>query len=267
MKIYLDYIFLENLVLNLILLYQVSIFTKSHLKKTNYIIGTVFIAIYTTIVHIVNLSILNNIGIKIAVIFIGIYITFKPKIIPEYIKKIIYYFLLSFLYVGVIISISLLFGINLESIISKIIIYIISGVISYIFNKNMWKMWKSNIKKSDLTYKINIKGQEIIAFVDTGNNVKDLLTNLNVIFVDEKYKEKIIDGNKEVIIGFNTIAESGNLQGYIVKDIEVYKNKEKVGTIKKIIMCFVKNSLDKKEYSALIGYDTYIENLKGVRLC
>ncbi len=267
MKIYLDYIFFENLVVNVILIYQVGIFTKSSFKKTNYVIGIIIIALYTTIMNISKYSFLDNFIIKIIIIFIGIYIIFVPKTIPQYLKKVLYYFLLSFLYVGIIISVSLLFKIKLISIKTKIFVYAISGILSYIFNKNMWKMWKSNIKKSDLTYTINIKGQEINAFVDTGNNVKDILTNLNVIFIDDKYKQKIINNNKEIIIGFNTISGSSTLKGYIVNNILVYQNKRKIGKIKKIVVCFVKDKLNKKEYSALIGYDTYIENLKGVTLC
>ena len=270
MKIYLDYIFLENLIVNLVVSIQISYFTKQKSKKIYMIIGIVFISFYTTIVHILKYNFLDNIIVKIISIVIYAYITFKPKTVIKLLKIIAYYLIFMFVYVGSIISITLLFKINLQSILNRVLVYILSSMVVYIFIKYLWKMWKSNIKKNDLTYIVNIGGQEITSFVDTGNSVKDIINNLDVLFIDSKYKEELVyylNSLKKVDLYINTINNNSVKEGYVFHNICIYKNKKYINCIKKIIVCFVEDVFDDKEYSALLGYNTYIENLKGVIYC
>lgn len=270
MKIYLDYIFLENLVVNILITINIYKFTKNKLKIARVIIGAIFLAIYTTLTYILNDSFLVSMNIKGIAVIIYVYISFKPKTIIQVFKYLVYYLLFSFLYVGVIISVSILFKVNLENFAFKIATYLISEVVLIFFTNYLWKMWKSNIKNNDLTYKLNIDGQEITGFVDTGNSVKDILTGLDVLFIDDKYEENIkrkLEEKKEVKIYTDTVNGGVQRKGYVIENIEVYKEKTLVGKIKKVVICFVKLNISQKEYSALIGYNTYIENLKGVKFC
>lgn len=139
------------------------------------------------------------------------------------------------------------------------------------FNKLMWKMWKSKIKKDNLIYEINIGDIMIPAFIDTGNNVKDLVNNVDVIFVEDKYYEKLYFQNyifKETNIYIYTVAGEEKIKGYFVKDITIKKNKKKICYLSEAIFVFVNRRLSiKDEYEALISYDTYLEKMKGVELC
>ena len=63
-------------------------------------------------------------------------------------KNTIYYYLFLFMYIGIIISITLFFNISLEKHIIKTLIYILSSCILFIFSKDLWKIWKSR-KSSD----------------------------------------------------------------------------------------------------------------------
>ncbi|MEG1204620.1 MAG: sigma-E processing peptidase SpoIIGA [Clostridia bacterium] len=270
MKIYLDYIFFENIILNYIILYQVNIFTKSNIKKRCLIGADLILSIYTVISYVYKDSFIDSIFIRLLLVFITIYICFFPKQIKEYIKKVIYFYIISFMYVGIMISLSLLFGIKLDNILNKVLLYIICGMISYIFNKYMWKMWKTNIKKEDLTYTINIKGQEIPSFIDTGNLVKSKIYNLDVIFLDNKWYGVLeLKGllNKKIDIGVNTVAKKCYIYGYIIEGVKIYKDGKFINNLDKIIFSFSSGSINiEDKYSALIGYNTYIEKLKGVIL-
>lgn len=164
LKIYLDYIFFENLIVNYILFTQINIFTKSNCRNINKVVATIVISIYTTITYVFEDALINNIFVKIMIVSVGVYIAYVPKSIKEYLKKQLYYYLISFMYVGIIISVTLLFNISIEKLYVKVGIYIVSGLILYVFNKFLWIMWKSNIKSDDLTYTISIKGQEIRSF-------------------------------------------------------------------------------------------------------
>lgn len=270
LKIYLDYIFFENLFVNIIISLLINNFTKNTFKKTNLLLGTIFISFYTTIIYVLEDSFINCFFIKIIAVTIYIYITFKPKTIIKLLKNTIYYYLFLFTYVGIIIFISLMFDIDLENSYIKISIYSISSILLYIFINNLWKMWKSNIKNNDLIYNIDIKGNEFVGFVDTGHNVKDMLTNLDVIFIDYKYKEilnKYINEKKKITINISTLNNNISKVGYIFNDIYIYKNKKNIVKIKKIVISFVKDSFVNEKYNALIGYNIYINNLKGVTFC
>jgi hypothetical protein len=174
------------------------------------------------------------------------------------------------MYSGIIIGITLFFNINIEIILSKLIIYILSAILLYLLNNFMWKIWITNIKKEKLTYIINIEGQEINSFVDTGNMVKNLEYNLDVIFLDKKWYSVLNEKSvlvKKVETNINSITGRSVIPGYIVKNIKVYKNKKLIKVIKKIIISFSEQSINiYGKYSALIGYNTYLENLEGVHL-
>lgn len=267
MNYYLEYVFLENVIVNLMLLNLVNIFTKSNTKRLNIIISSIFSSVYTTVIVFLNL---NMFIIKLLLVVSIVYIAYNPKTISKYLKIIVYYLFLNYLYLGIIIGITLLFSINIDNIIFKILVYIISAIILYLLNKFMWKMWKTNIKKDKLTYTINIKGQEIFCFVDTGNMVKNYQYNLDVIFLDKKWyevlnKKNILNNKVDTYI--HSVIGDSVIAGYIIDNVEVYKNKKKIKVIDKIIISFSNQSINIfNKYSGLIGYETYLENLEGVHL-
>lgn len=125
-------------------------------------------------------------------------------------------------------------------------------------------MWKSKIKIRDLYYILKIDDVEIKSFVDTGNTVKEPLTNLNVIFLNAKL-ESIIDLEKYNRVDFEVLTVNGidKKEGYIVENVTVIKDKKEIAKIPKIILCFSLIGNTPEKYSALIGYDTYLENLNG----
>lgn len=267
MNYYLEYVFLENVIVNFILLNLVNIFTKSNTKKINIIVSSIFSSIYTTVVVIFGL---DSFIIKLLLIVFVVYIAYNPKYVSKYLKIVAYYLFLNYLYLGIIIGITLMFSINIENIILKILVYIISAVILYLLNKFMWKMWKNNIKKDKLTYTINIKGQEIFCFVDTGNMVKNYRYNLDVIFLDKKWHEVLSKKNvldKKVDTYIHSIVGDSVIAGYVIENVEVYKNRKKIKVIDKIIISFSNQTINIfNKYTGLIGYETYLEYLEGVHL-
>lgn len=267
MNYYLEYIFLENVIVNFILLNLVNIFTKSNTKKLNIIVSSIFSSIYTTVILIFKLDMFV---IKILLIVFVVYIAYNPKTISKYLKITVYYLFLNYLYLGIIIGITLMFDVNIENMVLKILVYIITALILYLLNKFMWKMWKTNIKKDKLTYTINIKGQEIFCFVDTGNMVKNYRYNLDVIFLDKKWHEVLSRKNilnNKVDTYIHSIVGDSVIAGYVIENVEVYKSRKKIKVIDKIIISFSNQSINiLNKYTGLIGYDTYLENLEGVHL-
>lgn len=270
MKIYLDSIFLENIIVNYILIYQVNIFTKSKAKVLSRVLGAGVLAIYTVATYVLQDSMLNTMWIKLLSVIIAIYITFRADQVKVLMKQILYYYIVSFLYVGVIISLTLFFHLTIDKVIVKIMIYLVGGVISYLFNQYLWKVWKRNIKKEDLTYTINIKGQEIPAFLDTGNLAHSPIHHTDIIFLDYSWYgvlELLGVLQKRVSVSIHTVSQSDETYGYLVKGVKIFKAGKEICTLDKIIFSFSnqKINIDDK-YTALIGYQVYLDNLKGVTL-
>lgn len=264
---------LENIIVNSIILYQISICIKEKLKIKNTIFGILLVSVYCTLNYYLDFSLFINIFFKLLIVIIGVYIVFRPKKLNLILKQLIYYYLISFMYVGIIISLTLLFKIPLNNTLLKIIVYISSGIITFLFNKFMWKLWKSDIKNETLMYNINIENIElkILALVDTGNSVYDYINNLDVIFLDNKYfdilNEKKILKDK-VSINISTLSSEDNLVGYIVKNVIISNKKGEEFKFKKIEFVFTNKKLNECEkFNAIIGYNTYTEKLKGVSLC
>lgn len=270
MKIYLDYIFIENMIVNFVIIYQVGIFTKSKINIKRNIISCIILSIYTVIMYILNDKFLNNVFIKLMMTNVAMFIAFKPKDISQYLKKIIYYYIISFIYVGVIISVTIFFNIAINNTMKKICVYIISGIITYLFNKYLWKLWKSNIQKDNLVYTLDILGEKIDCYIDTGNLVREYSKNLDVIFLDFKWfgiLELLGVLNNKIDLNINTVNKNESIFGYIVKDINIYKSGRYVCKLNKIIFSFSSQRINiDNKYSGLIGYNLYVENLKGVTI-
>lgn len=270
MKQYIEYILLENFIVNYFVIYQLNYFTKENPKNINKYISILILSIYGTINYMLNNNFINNILIKLLIINIAVYIIYFPKKVNIYFKQIIYFCSVYFSYVGIIIACTMLFNIKVEKFYLKALVYIISFLILHLFNNFMWKMWKTNIKEKELTYKIIINGFEIVSFVDTGHNVKDYINNLDVIFIDKDLYSVLIDKGvleDKVNLSFNTVERECMQEGYIVKNIKV-KKEENIFFIDKAIVVFTQSNLKNSlNYKAIIGYDMYLDKLKGVTLC
>ena len=270
MKIYLDYIFLENFITNLIIIYQISIFCKIKFLKSRSIICNIILSLYSVLINTLDNSIIESFLIKFILIFSSIYICYKPENLSAYIKYFLYYLMFYFIYIGIVIFIAVFFNIKLNIFCVRIILYILSGLILLLINKLMWKMWKNNIKNK-IVYKVNLNNFSFKAFVDTGNNVKDTYNNVDVIFVSSSLKEKILENNnfiKTTEMNISTATCNQNMEGYIFNNVSIYDECNKVIRLKKAEFIFIDSTLfNEKEYSGLISYDTYIEKLKGDTLC
>lgn len=267
---YIEVFFIENLLMNYIIIKQVSIFTKIKSYNLNFVISILVLTSYSTISYTLSLNYISCEFMKILVILIGIYIAFKPYSLKIYLKIFIYYITISFMLVGVVICITLIFNINLQNYILKIMTYAISALITYLFNKYLWKMWKTKIKKDNLVYTLSIGNILIPAFVDTGSSVYDYINNLDVVFVEDKFYERLNNLNlliKKVILNINTITGNDECVGYILNNVKIIKKESEIIEFKKVIFVFVKKTLNVEgKYNALIGYETYIDKLMGVEL-
>jgi len=268
MTIYLDYIFLENLIINVVVIIQLNVFLKLKLNKYKIIIC----AILDSFFSIFNYLFLDNFIFSLLFNFFSFYILFHEllKIKIKFIKAILNYYFVYISYIGVIILVECITNMYLDNFLNKIFIYIISALINNLALTNLWKVWKTNIKDNNLSVVIKIADITINGFVDTGNLVKDNNTNLNVIFLNKNLKKNILNkllNYNNITFFVSTVNGVKEYEGYVVENIELINSNNDLAVLSKIIFCFnlddnITNNTPKK-YSAIIGYETYLDSFIG----
>lgn len=262
MTIYLDYIFLENLVINAIIIIIVNNFLN-----LKFSFAKIAICILTdTIFSILNYLYFSNVIFSIIISIISFLIIFRKcfKTRIQYLKACVLYFVVYILFIGIIIVESIVFNLYLDNILNKLAIYFSSALFLNYGVLNLWKVWKSNIRQENLSVKIKINEVLIDGFIDTGNTVKDL-HGLNVIFIKSNFKDEIlkdISNYSLTYVDILTLNGSNTERGYVVKNVKlIYDNS--IITIPMVVLCFSLNSNTPEKYSAIIGYDIYLDNFCG----
>ena len=108
--VYLDVIFIENMIINYIIIYVTGIISRAKIKQIRIIIGSLIGAIYSIIYYLINLKIYSSVILKILLSVIIIYISFNSSNFINVIKQIILFYLVSFVFGGA--SIAIIYMVN-----------------------------------------------------------------------------------------------------------------------------------------------------------
>lgn len=291
MTIYIDVVLLENLIMNYIILYATAIIFKKTPQIWKIILASGVGAVYSVMTYVSNFHVYSTIFLKILLSIIIVYIAFSPKNIKELCKAMLLFYLVSFIFGGA--AFFLIYFVKPQNILMKDGLFIgtyplkivfLGAIIAFIITILAYKIIRTKISKKSLKCSIKIKLNdaqiETTAMVDTGNLLKDPITNTPVIVVEHTLLynilpkqilnnlENILGGDvadipdeiknkymcKLKVIPFSSLGkQNGMLLG--IKADEVYiENEEGTFTNKNVIMGIYDKSLTKKgEYRALVG--------------
>ena len=293
MTVYIDVVFLENLILNVIILYATSLISKINLKIIRTLISASIGSIYAIMYYIFQIGLHSNIIFKFVLSVIMIYVAFNPKEFKTLLKVLILFYLTSFVFGGASLSVIYLVNaqrINIQNgmIIGKYTMNtIFTGIIiAFIVIVIAFKIIKSKISKNDLfcdiRFKINNKEIKTKAMLDTGNLLKEPITNIPVVVVEHKLLydvipneildniENILGGDLEDIsdevksdyisklkvIPFTSLGKQNGILLGIKADELIVEEMNSEKKIDKVIIGIYNKELSKKRtYSALIGID------------
>lgn len=229
MIVYADMIVLENTIINLFLLIITMKCTRRKYKMPTILASAFVGGLYTIVLFIPDLRVLSSFIIEIFVAYLMIRITSGKLNFLSHIKLLIVFLLLTFMLSGICFMFSIKqnyyilgssFNIEHYSIkyvmISLMIIYIIgSRIIDYIKERSF-----VNNYLYDITFTINDKKYEYRSFLDTGNELREPITNLPCIIVERDYvKDLDVKENSVYYIPYNVIGSQGNLVGIRVNNI------------------------------------------------
>ena len=252
MIIYVDIYMLKNVIFNFLLIYLTSLIIRKKFKIYRGIIASIIGGVYA-ICALYSTAVFDSSILKILISVVMLIVTFGKKEISIILSS---FFVLTYLVAGLITSI-----LNVNS---QMVLIIFELTMIYVFH-----IYKQNQKRNSF-YELHIqileKEMEVIAKLDTGNELRDSIFGDSVIIVSEEKVNAVVDEelikilnneifeipdiyiNKIKLISFKTISEVGMKNGIKVKTIINCENKK---IESKAVMILTKNKF--KGYDALIG--------------
>ena len=293
MTIYVDVVLIENLIMNYIILLATGLILKQKIKHIRLIIASLLGAIYSIVAYASVLEIYSSLILKAILSIIIVYIAYNPKNLKKMWKDILIFYLTSFVFGGV--AFALIYIVKPQDILMKNGIFlgtyplktvILGAIVGFVIITTAFKLVKTQISKKDMFCEIKIKlNGEIInakAMIDTGNLLKEPITNTPVIVVEHTLLynclpkeilnnlDEILGGDLEKIpeeirkeyisrlklITFSSLGkQNGMLIGIKPEYIKI-KQEEREIQKENVIIGIYKNSLTKRgEYRALTGID------------
>lgn len=293
MTIYIDVVFIENLIMNYIILFATGIIIRIKIKHMRLILASVLGAIYSIVAYMSILEIYSSIILKIILSIIIVYIAFDPQNVKNMWKDIVIFYMTSFVFGGA--AFALIYIIKPQDILMRnglfLGIYplktiILGAIIAFIIIVTSFKIVKSKISKKNMfcTIKVKLNQQEIEskAMIDTGNLLKEPISNTPVIVIEhtllyecmpkeilnnlenilggdfenipEEIKNKYI--SKLKVIPFSSLGKQNGMLIGIKPEYVIINNEEDENKIDNVIIGIYNKSLTQRgEYRALIGIE------------
>lgn len=293
MTIYVDVVLIENLIMNYIILLTTGLILKIKIKHIRLIAASLLGAVYSIVAYAGVLEIYSSFLLKIVLSVIIVYMAYNPQNIKKLWKNILIFYLTSFVFGGV--AFSLIYVIKPQNIFMKNGLFLgtyplktvtLGAIVAFIIILASFKIVKNKISKKDMfcdiEIKINNKEIKTKTMIDTGNMLKEPITNTPVIVVEhtllyecmpkeilnnleniiggdfekvpDKIKEKYI--SKLKLIPFSSLGKQNGILIGIKPDYIKIITEEKEEIKENVIIGIYNKSLTKRgEYRALMGIE------------
>lgn len=234
MTIYLDIIFVENMLMNYIILFATFIILKIKNKRQQMrlLLSSAIGSIYAVIVYLNIFNIYSNIIAKIILSIVMIYVAFNPLNIKQLLKQLLTFYLISFIFGGC--TFALIYFIKPESAkmnngvfvgIYPMKVTLIAGVVAFLITQIAFKINKSKLDSKNTFVSIKIFYEEKIlkveALLDSGNMLKDPISGMPVIIIEKEILYKIIPEEIldyiENIVGGDKPKDRKDIESYLPK--------------------------------------------------
>ena len=223
MTIYIDLLFLLNFIYDCLLLLTVSITLKRNISLKRIFLGGLIGSLSTFIIFIpLNKYVL--LLLKILVGLLMILITFKYKNLKYTFNNIIYLYMCSVILAGFLYFLKIEFS-NLSYLISLSI----SPIILYLYIKEQKALKKiiNYYKDIEITLKNNVN-IKLTGFIDSGNKLKDPITNKYIILINKNKLKGIYNIRSPMYVPINTVNQKSLLECISIKNIiidnKIYTN-------------------------------------------
>lgn len=236
MVVYLDVLVIENIIINTFLLYITS---QTLLKKTNFkwiVLSGSLGGVYASFMVFPRLRLFTSMLFKIAAAAFMIFIAFRNKKIMFIIKATVVLILYSMTLAGVCVFIEFYkndntnFSVILENVPYEYIL--ISIMVLYMFISRIIIFIKDRREVFNLIYKVEIGTSNsknyVRAFFDTGNELREPVTNLPVMIVERASLKNVkINEKLKYYIQYRVVdGKVGKLEAFKPVYVKIYRNNE-----------------------------------------
>lgn len=204
--IYLDTLFLLNFLVSFVLLHITSVTIKNEVSSLRLVVGGIFCAFYSCLMFFSHFASLYLSVSKLIFSILIIIFVFKTANIKEILKSTFVFYFSSFCVAGTELALTFIpnaknkinllisngaFYFNISPF-SLLICFSISYIFIILFTKICAKIYRIDKLKIDIEIGINGKIIILKALKDTGNSLKEPLTNLPVIITEFNSISKIM---------------------------------------------------------------------------
>ena len=252
MVYYVEYVFVENFIIDFILLFITGKLIKRVIIFKRLIIASLVGSLYVILTFYIGREFMTFFIVKFSISVLMIMIAFDSKGILINIRVIICFYITSLIMVGII---SALYYLTYDKLtVNAIIMSIFTGyaALHFFFKEIKDRIAKHNYKRT-VNVSIGNNSKTFRGYIDTGNELTDPMTGKHVMvvnidcikdilgdelcnkimeFYDNKCYESLIDENNSIIlriVKYNTISNSGENMVCIVPDeIEIINNNSSI---------------------------------------
>ena len=252
MVYYVEYVFVENFIIDFILLFITGKLIKRVIIFKRLIIASLVGSLYVILTFYIGREFMTFFIVKFSISVLMIIIAFDSKGILTNIRVIICFYITSLIMVGII---SALYYLTYDKLtVNAIIMSIFTGyaALHFFFKEIKDRINRHNYKRT-VNVSIGNSSKTFRGYIDTGNELTDPMTGKHVMvvnidcikdilgddlcnkimeFYDNKCYESLFDENNSIIlriIKYNTISNSGENMVCIVPDeIEIINNNNSI---------------------------------------
>lgn len=195
MYVYAEYLILENVIINYIILYVTKKITRTETSKLRLLIAALIGSVYTLVMFFPSLNFMTKFTVKVAISVLIIIFAFNPEKFSNFIRLLSTFYVTAFVFAGA--TFALFYVMNTNFSVYNGVFYIkdfpirflILGItlsfilIKYVFNYLQIKLGKTDVL-TNVIINLNNKQANIVALVDTGNSLKEPISQRPVIIVE-----------------------------------------------------------------------------------
>lgn len=193
-----EYLFIENFIINYVILQSTKIITRTKTTRGRILITATITAFYPFVLFFPSLGFLTNFYMKMIISFIIVKLAYNSSSLALYLKQVSAFYVISFIFAGASIG-TYYFTNNYYNVLFKPdylsgkfpIKYIILGIVlGGIMIKNMVQYYQEKLSREkellNVTVYLNNESSSFIALTDTGNSLIEPLSKSPVFVVEYK---------------------------------------------------------------------------------
>ncbi|HHV38789.1 MAG TPA: sigma-E processing peptidase SpoIIGA [Tepidimicrobium sp.] len=205
MYIYIEYLLIENIIVNLIILYVTKGITRTETSKFRIFIAALIGSLYTLVAFFPPLQFMVKFSIKFSISVLMIILAFNPARLKLFLKQISAFYMVSFAFAGSVIGIFYILNNSLnftnfsfnsqEQLVKFLVIGIALAIIliKYILSFHRGRFSRERCI-TNMIIELNDQKVELLALIDTGNSLKEPISQLPVVIVEYGALKGILPG-------------------------------------------------------------------------